>query len=189
MTISTIFLVTALSVWILLEMGLEYFFRSPLNANKQDRWSSKIFNVVILSSVVGWALTVATDVRYEPHIALYLPKVAYSLLAAGLLLRSYAILTLKNHFTVDLAIQQGHRLIRHGPYRIVRHPSYTGALLCFSGLALSIGYWGTTLIILIPVISAYIWRITKEEHILTKAFGDVYLEYCSHTYRLVPGII
>ncbi|MBU2768960.1 isoprenylcysteine carboxylmethyltransferase family protein [Acidithiobacillus ferrivorans] len=189
MTVSTILVVTALSVWVLLEMSLEYFFRSPLNANKQDRWSSKIFNVVILSSIVGWALTVATDVRHEPHVALYLPRVACSLLAAGLLLRSYAVITLKNHFTVDLAIQPGHRLIRHGPYRIVRHPSYTGALLCFSGLALSVGYWGTTLIILIPVISAYIWRITKEEHILTKAFGDVYQEYCSSTYRLFPGII
>ncbi|MBU2768056.1 isoprenylcysteine carboxylmethyltransferase family protein [Acidithiobacillus ferrivorans] len=189
MTVSTILLVSALLLWMLLEMGLEYFFRSPLNANKQDPWSSKIFNVVILSSIVGWGLTVTSEVRHEPHVALYLPRVACSLLAAGLLLRSYAVITLKNHFTVDLAIQQGHQLIRHGPYRIVRHPSYTGALLCFSGLALSVGYWGTTLIILIPVISAYIWRITKEEHILTKAFGDIYLEYSSSTYRLVPGIL
>ena len=189
MTISTILLVTELSVWIVLEIGLEAFFRSPLNAHKQDRWASKIFNAVIFSSIVGWTLTVATDVRHEPHIVLYLPKVACALLAAGLLLRSYAILTLKNYFTVDLAIQQGHRLIRHGPYRILRHPSYSGALLCFSGLALSIGYWGTTLIVLVPVISAYSLRITKEEHILRKAFGDVYQEYCRHTYRLVPWII
>ena len=111
------------------------------------------------------------------------------MLAAGLLLRSYAILTLQKHFTVDLAIQPGHRLIRHGPYRMVRHPSYTGALLCFSGLALSIGYWGTAIMILVPVISAYLWRIGKEERILTKAFGMAYQEYCRRTYRLVPGII
>jgi protein-S-isoprenylcysteine O-methyltransferase len=134
-------------------------------------------------------VAVAAEFRHEPHAALYLPRVACSLLAAGLLLRSYAIITLKKNFTVDLAIQSGHRLIRYGPYRIVRHPSYTGALLCFSGLALSVGYWGTTLIILVPVISAYIWRIAKEERILTKAFGDAYQEYCDRTYRLVPGII
>ena len=131
----------------------------------------------------------ASEVRHEPHIALYLSRVACGLLAAGLLLRSYAILTLQKHFTVDLAIQPGHRLIRHGPYRMVRHPSYTGALLCFSGLALSIGYWGTAIMILVPVISAYLWRIGKEERILTKAFGMAYQEYCRRTYRLVPGII
>lgn len=189
MTTSTTLLVTVLSLWILLEMALEYFFRSPRNADKQDGWHSQIFNVVILSSIAGWALTVASEIRHEPHVALYLPRVACSLLAAGLLLRSYAILTLKKHFTVDLAIQPGHRLIRHGPYRMVRHPSYTGALLCFSGLALSVGYWGTSLIILLPVILAYLWRITKEERILTMAFGLAYQEYCNRTYRLIPGIV
>ncbi len=189
MTASVILLLAVVILWILLEMGLEYFFRSPISANKQDGWHSKIFNVVILSSVGSWALTVAAEFRHEPHAALYLPRVACSLLAAGLLLRSYAILTLKKHFTVDLAIQHGHRLIQHGPYRVVRHPSYTGALLCFSGLALSVGYWGTTLIILVPVVTAYLWRIGKEEGVLTKAFGDAYQEYCDRTFRLVPGII
>ncbi|QFG79221.1 isoprenylcysteine carboxylmethyltransferase family protein [Acidithiobacillus sp. 'AMD consortium'] len=92
-------------------------------------------------------------------------------------------------FEVANGVQPGHRLIRYGPYRIVRHPSYTGALLCFSGLALSVGYWGTTLIILVPVISAYLWRIAKEERILTNAFGVAYQEYCDRTYRLVPGVI
>ncbi|MHB1580355.1 MAG: methyltransferase family protein [Acidithiobacillus sp.] len=79
--------------------------------------------------------------------------------------------------------------MRHGPYRMVCHPSYAGALLCFSGLALSIGYWGTTVIILVPVISAHIWGITKEEHILTTAFGATHQEYCNCTCWLVPGII
>lgn len=188
MTASVILLLVAVTLWILLELGLEAFFRSPIGANKQDGWHSKIFNVVILSSIGSWALTVAVEFRHAPHAALYLPYVACSLLAGGLLLRSYAILTLKSHFTVDLAIQQGHRLIQHGPYRVVRHPSYTGALLCFSGLALSAGYWGTTLIILVPVVTAYLWRIGKEEGVLTLAFGTAYQEYCHRTYRLIPGI-
>ena len=36
MNISIALLATVLSFWVLLEMGLEYFFRSPLNANRQD---------------------------------------------------------------------------------------------------------------------------------------------------------
>ena len=189
MTISAVLLVAVLSLWILLEMCLECFFRSPLNANKQDAGSSIIFNVVILSSVGSWACVVASEIRHEPHVALYLPRVGCSLLAAGLLLRSYAIMTLKKHFTVDLAIQPGHRLILRGPYRMVRHPSYTGALLCFSGLAVSVGYWVTAIVIMIPVISAYLWRIVKEERILTNAFGVAYQEYRNCTYKLIPGVI
>ncbi|MBN6739776.1 isoprenylcysteine carboxylmethyltransferase family protein [Acidithiobacillus sp. MC6.1] len=189
MTASTWLLMTVVLLWISLEVCLECFFRSPLTANKQDGWASKTFNVVILSSVGSWAWMVVSDVRHEPHVALYLPRVGCSLLMAGLLLRSYAIMTLKKHFTVDLAIQPGHRLIRHGPYRMVRHPSYTGALMCFSGLALSVGSWATATIILLPVILAYLWRIAKEERILTIAFGIAYQEYRKCTYRLIPGIV
>ncbi|WP_232821638.1 methyltransferase family protein [Acidithiobacillus ferrivorans] len=98
-------------------------------------------------------------------------------------------MTLKRYFTVDLAIQPGHRLIRHGPYRMVRHPSYTGALLCFSGLALSFGCLTTAVMIILPVIVVYLWRIAKEEHILTNAFGPAYQEYRYRTYRLIPGVI
>ena len=182
-------LAVLLSSWVLLELSLEYFFRSPMNANKRDGGSSKVFNAVIFSSVGSWVCVVAVEIRHEPHIALYLPRVGCSLLMAGLSLRSYAVMTLRRYFTVDLAIQSGHRLIRHGPYRVVRHPSYTGALLCFSGLALSFGCWATAIMIILPVISIYLWRIAKEEHILTDAFGPAYQEYRYHTYRLIPGIL
>ncbi|OFA17219.1 isoprenylcysteine carboxyl methyltransferase [Acidithiobacillus ferrivorans] len=189
MTVSAVLLLAALSAWILLELYLEYFFRSPMHANKQDAGSSTIFNTVIFASVGSWACMVAAEIRQESHIALYLPRIACSLLIAGLLLRSYAIMTLKRYFTVDLAIQPGHRLIRHGPYRMVRHPSYTGALLCFSGLALSFGCLTTAVMIILPVIVVYLWRIAKEEHILTNAFGPAYQEYRYRTYRLIPGVI
>ncbi|MBU2732357.1 MULTISPECIES: isoprenylcysteine carboxylmethyltransferase family protein [Acidithiobacillus] len=189
MMVSAVLLFALLSAWILLELYLEYFFRSPMNADRQDGGSSKIFNVVILSSVGSWACVLALEIRQEPHIALYLPRVGVSLLMAGLLLRTYAVMTLRRYFTVDLAIQPGHRLIRHGPYRMLRHPSYTGALLCFLGLALSFGYWATAILIVVPVVLAYLWRIVKEERILVDAFGIAYQEYRNCTYCLVPGII
>lgn len=193
MTVITVLLITVILLWAGLEGFLEYAFRSPDTANKQDRWSSKIFNGIVACSVAGWfaaMISAATDdLHQKPHIALYLPRVALTLLTLGLLLRFYAVATLKKHFTVDLAIQHEHQLIQHGPYRLLRHPSYTGALLCFSGLALSAGFWGTTLIILIPVCTAYAWRIQKEEGILLRAFGAHYTQYCQNTYRLIPWIV
>ncbi len=189
MMVSTALLLSLLSAWIVLELSLEYFFRSPMNANRQDGGSSKIFNVAILSIVGCWACAVAAEIWHEPHDVLYLPGMGSLLLVAGLLLRVYAIITLKRYFSVDLAIQPGHQLIQHGPYRMVRHPSYTGAILCFIGLALSLGYWATAIMIVIPVVSAYFWRISREERILADAFGMVYQEYRNCTYCLVPGII
>ena len=60
------------------------------------------------------------------------------LFVAGLILRWWAIITLGRFFTVDVTIEKDHELVERGPFRIVRHPSYTGVLLAFVGLALSL---------------------------------------------------
>ncbi len=59
---------------------------------------------------------------------------AASLLLGGLVLRWAAILTLGRFFTAAIAIHEGQPVITAGPYRYVRHPSYTGLLLAFLGL-------------------------------------------------------
>jgi protein-S-isoprenylcysteine O-methyltransferase len=189
MTLTTILLTMFIIAWILLESYLEYFFRSPPDANKRDGGSSKKFNLTITLSVIIWAFVASTEFKYTPHINTYMPIIGCSLLALGLSTRLYAISTLRKFFTVDLAIQCEHKLIKHGLYRVIRHPSYTGAILCFSGLALSFGYWASAMIIILPVFSVYLLRIIKEEKILTDAFGAAYKEYCRYTYRLIPGII
>ena len=57
------------------------------------------------------------------------------LFVAGLILRWWAIIILGRFFTVDVTIEKDHELVERGPFRIVRHPSYTGVLLAFVGLA------------------------------------------------------
>jgi protein-S-isoprenylcysteine O-methyltransferase Ste14 len=54
---------------------------------------------------------------------------------------NHAIVHLGRFFTVNVAIAANHRLIDTGPYRFVRHPSYTGALMAFLGLALCLANW------------------------------------------------
>ena len=56
------------------------------------------------------------------------------LFVAGLILRWWAIIMLGRFFTVDVTIEKDHELVERGPFRIVRHPSYTGVLLAFVGL-------------------------------------------------------
>src|SRR5215472_2428621 len=59
----------------------------------------------------------------------------------GLGLRVFSILWLGRLFNALVVIQSGHRLVTSGPYRLVRHPSYTGAVIAAIGLGVAIGYW------------------------------------------------
>ena len=107
---------------------------------------------------------------------------------AGLAFRWYAIIYLGRFFTVNVAIASDHKLIDGGPYRHVRHPSYSGALLAFLGIALCIGNWASFAIIAVPILAVFLWRIHVEEAALLLGLGDQYRSYMNRTKRLIPGI-
>ena len=114
--------------------------------------------------------------------------VAPSVMAFGLALRWWAIVTLGRFFTVDVAIHRDHQIVRTGPYRFVRHPSYSGLVLAFLGLGLLLGNWISLLMLMTPIVVALAARIAVEERALHAAFGADYAEYAAHTKRLVPGL-
>jgi protein-S-isoprenylcysteine O-methyltransferase len=107
---------------------------------------------------------------------------------AGLAIRWYAIIYLGRFFTVNVAIASDHELIDGGPYRYVRHPSYSGALLAFFGLGLCIGNWVSIAIIAIPILAVFLWRIHVEEAALLRGLGNQYQSYMDRTKRLIPGV-
>jgi protein-S-isoprenylcysteine O-methyltransferase len=89
---------------------------------------------------------------------------------------------------VDVTIEKDHALVERGPFRIVRHPSYTGVLLAFVGLALSLRNGAALLVILIPIGAAFVHRMNVEEDALSRALGPRYAKYMERTKRLVPFI-
>ncbi len=113
---------------------------------------------------------------------------ALVLLVLGLSLRWVAIAALGRFFTVDVAIHEGHGVVRTGPYRYVRHPSYTGALTAFLGLSVSLGNWFGLLALMPGVTLAFLSRIRTEEAALMQALGAEYAAYCRTTARLIPGL-
>ncbi|MDD9940487.1 MAG: isoprenylcysteine carboxylmethyltransferase family protein, partial [Myxococcales bacterium] len=108
------------------------------------------------------------------------------LIVTGAALRLWAIITLGRFFSARVALQEQHRLVREGPYRWIRHPSYTGALLLLLGAPLllqtpvSLGIAATALGI------AYFRRITAEEALLRTHFGNAFECYERETKRLIP---
>jgi len=96
--------------------------------------------------------------------------------------------TLGRFFTVDVTIEKDHELVERGPFRVVRHPSYTGVLLAFVGLALTLRNWAALLVILVPIGAAFIHRMNVEEDALSRALNPHYAEYMKRTKRLVPFV-
>ena len=109
------------------------------------------------------------------------------LFAAGGALRLWAVFVLGHRFSGLVAIQPGHRLVTHGAYGIIRHPSYLGLLINSLGWALAFragaGVLLTALLVL-PLLA----RIRAEEALLRTHFGAEYDAYCSRTWRLIPGL-
>jgi protein-S-isoprenylcysteine O-methyltransferase Ste14 len=78
--------------------------------------------------------------------------------------------------------------VREGPYRVLRHPSYTGLLLAVLGLSLTSANLAAIVVYNFCVIAAFVYRINVEERVLRDGLGDEYAEYMQHTYRLIPGV-
>ena len=106
----------------------------------------------------------------------------------GAALRDWAILSLGRYFRREVTIEPGQRIVRRGPYRVLRHPSYTGIFLIFAGFGLAFGSWVSAAVALLIVFAGMRPRIWVEERALSQAFGADYEDYANSTARVLPYI-
>jgi protein-S-isoprenylcysteine O-methyltransferase len=170
------------------EIALGLLLRARSDSQSQDRGSLRILWVVILGSLfIAFQAT-----HWLPDFNIRDTHFTYPLgvllFFAGLLLRWFSIIYLGRFFTVNVAIAKDHRVIDTGPYRHIRHPSYTGALMAFLGFGICLSNIASILIILIPVTAAFLHRIGIEEAALGNALGDAYGDYSRRSKRLIPFI-
>lgn len=181
LTLQTLSLAFALS-----ELALLLMRRSDSSARAEDRGSLRLLWITIAVSLSAGIFCSHAVPAFGSTLLRSLMVPAVVLLAAGLMIRWYAILYLGRFFTVNVAIAADHHVVDTGPYRFVRHPSYTGCLLIFLGLAILSANWLSSALILLPPITAFMHRINLEEAALRSALGDSYEVYCARTPRLVP---
>ena len=104
----------------------------------------------------------------------------------GLLLWTFH--TLGPNLTDTVVTRKTHTLVTHGPYRWVRHPSYTGSLLAFAGVGLLLSNYVSVVLITLPILAVFLHRMRVEEAALLQGLGDPYRAYMLRTTRLIPGI-
>jgi protein-S-isoprenylcysteine O-methyltransferase Ste14 len=175
-----------LGVWVVLELGMRLRDRVHRRGRDRDR-ATRILIGLTLGCAVGLAFAVTSA---APSPSIPGPHRAAGVLAIwlGLSIRVWAIATLGGAFRTTVEVDPGQRVVSHGPYTRVRHPSYSGLLLIMAGLGIALGNWPATAICVIVPLPALLWRIHVEEVELIRVLGPAYLTYRAHTRRLIPGV-
>lgn len=174
-------------IWFSGEAWIGLCRRSDDLARSKDAGTLRLLLITMYSSVAlaVW-LAMKGQAAFPAFLRLSLLWTGLALMAAGIALRAWSIRVLARLFTVDVTIRPDHQLVRDGPYRSLRHPSYTGSPMTFYGFALALGDPWSLLIIMIAVTAVFLWRIRIEERVLAEAFPDQYPAYARDTSRLIP---
>jgi len=95
---------------------------------------------------------------------------------------------LGKNFNQVVALRVGHRLVRNGIYRYIRHPMYSSIYLLAIGIFLASSNWIVGLSAFLGIHIMYQVRVEKEETLLVMEFGEEYRDYIKSTGRLIPKI-
>jgi protein-S-isoprenylcysteine O-methyltransferase len=149
------------------------------------------FRALVIGSPLSLVAAVAAS--FLPWLTIAWPEPAVmlgmALLIAGAVLRRLCFNALGKSFTGTVTVAIGQAIVQHGPYRFVRHPSYTAAFLMFVGIGLALGSWISVAILFLAHCYLYGRRVAVEERALLDTLGTPYREYMSRTTRFIPFVI
>ena len=147
------------------------------------------YPAIALSLAIGIGFaTVAFLAGFGGYLPEWTLVVGALVMSVGLAVRVWALTTLGKFFTMPITLRADHELVRGGPYRWIRHPAYTGGFLTAVGLPIILGTWTGFAVTLAACLTAYVYRIRIEEAVLVSRFGDLYREYSTTTWRMLPGL-
>lgn len=176
------------SIWFISELWLSIFSRSnSIHETDYDKGSMKIIWFTIAVAIDS-GIVIQILFKFPISKLMILPYTGLLLIIGGITLRFIAVWSLGKFFTVDVNIQENHKIIKKGVYKVIRHPAYLGSLVSFVGFGISINNWISFWVIIIPITIAFIHRIKIEEKLLLEKFEGDYSDYMYKTYRLLPMI-
>jgi len=162
--------------------------RLRLGPTVEKRSTQKIIVIVGLLVYVAAIVIMVFDHRFgwSAAVPVWLSLLGDALAALGILV--YFLVIRENHYAAStVQVAEGQTVVSTGPYAIVRHPMYAGAILVFIGMPLALGsWWG---LLCVPLfIAGFAWRLLDEEKFL-RANLPGYAEYMRKVrYRLLPHI-
>jgi protein-S-isoprenylcysteine O-methyltransferase Ste14 len=162
-------------------------FRSR-GGTRVDVRAEVLFRVMFIAGILTLPLGRAVAPRAAIGGGVFVFALGAALGWLGLLLRWWSFVSLGKYFTVVVRTSADQPVVDRGPYRVLRHPSYTGLVVAFAGAGLMVGNWlgagGAVFLVLVAVIH----RLRLEERALTAALGERYRDFAASRARLVPYV-
>jgi protein-S-isoprenylcysteine O-methyltransferase Ste14 len=176
------------TVWLAAAVWTAGIKRRPV---ERREWRTTRLSVLLLAipAVLIWNLRPVLgwwDRPLLPH-ALALPGLLVS--ATGFAFSIWARIALNRNWSGMAVLRSGHELVRKGPYRMVRHPIYTGLLLALAGTVIALGLPPRWIALWLLILAALWLKITGEEKLLAERFGPDFESFRRSTPALVPHLV
>ena len=150
-----------------------------------DRFITLVVVVVAYELLFGpWLRIGPLRLRFVPQET-WIAWLGIGMTCMGVALAIWARYCIGVYWSARVTLKEGHRLIRSGPYAVIRHPIYTGMLLGMVGAALVAGEVRGILAVVLLVL-AHSRKAMREEKLLTQEFGEEYARYRQSTGFLFP---
>jgi protein-S-isoprenylcysteine O-methyltransferase Ste14 len=157
---------------------------------QHDRGSQAVLGIAW--GITSLSLYIAPVLDYYQYLlicpGLLIGIMGLIIMMTGIVIRYWAAKTLGVYYTRTLRIEDQHRVIEQGPYRVIRHPGYLGVMLLLIGGAMATTNWLPIIVTPVMMFIGYFYRIHFEEKMLQSILGQPYIDYMRRSWRLIPFI-
>jgi protein-S-isoprenylcysteine O-methyltransferase Ste14 len=173
------------TIWVLAALSTKRTVYRESRAQRLRYWVLLV--IACFLQLYGRQLPYPLNMRVVPHVA---PTAwaAAVLCVIGLAFAVWARVTLGRNWSGVVTLKEGHELMERGPYRIVRHPIYTGILTMFFATALAQGHFFGFVGALLMFVSFWI-KLGDEEKLMLQQFPERYADYRRRTKRIIPFVV
>ena len=190
MTIYVLLLILIPTIWVAFEIGLVVRDNSRGKGKTTIDRGTRYFNFIAITVGISAAAILNGFSKFlfpggRTSIVFFIGIV---IMLIGMALRFWSVFTLGRSFRTTIETDKDQRVITNGPYKLVRHPSYSGWLLMCCGYGIALQNWLSLLVAVILPFVALLYRIRVEEAALVSSFGSEYIEYRKHTKKLIPWV-
>ena len=190
MDIRTRFIIFISALWVAFEISLVIRDRLQGKGRTDKDQGTRYINFIAITvaMIAAGRLDGISKFWFPGGRTLAVFWLGFAILLSGALLRVWSIVVLGSSFRTTVEVSDNQHVVQRGPYKIVRHPSYSGALLMCCGYGIAEQNWLSLAIAIGLPLIAFLYRISVEETALVSVIGPEYQEYQKHTKKLIPGI-
>jgi len=172
--------------------GAIFFFMAKRSRDKTRRADPRSIIAIFIQALafaIAWMIGRKPFTPFLPidwRAQYIVTAIIVLLVIASLIFVTAAVRTLGKQWSLQARVLEHHELIRRGPYRIVRHPIYTGMFGMLIVSSMAHGHWLGLIIASFVYYLGTVMRIKSEEKLLREQFGSEYDDYTREVPAFIP---